>query len=184
MLSCRRSGMSCGGPDLVVPPQPGVEVGAHRRRVGDGGDPADDLAGVRADEVGGGALQRADAELGGDLGGVDTVRPTGEQQQRLVALLVRHREQQAVGDGADLATERVRGELRGVHGVGEYDDPPRSSAGGQLRAEAGDGCVLAALLTHVRNVANDCGFALDGLSEGRCTLKVFEQVFDQRLGGG
>ena len=69
---CR--GMAGGGPDLVVPAQPGVEVGAHRRRVGEGGDPADDLAGVASYEVRLGALQRPDAELGGDLGGVDAVR--------------------------------------------------------------------------------------------------------------
>ena len=58
--------------------------------------------------------------------------------------------------------------------------PPRAL---ELGAEPGDGCVLAAvrgLLAHGRNVANGCGFALDGLSEGRCTLKVFEHVFDQR----
>ena len=81
-------------------------------------------------------LRVPDAEVRCHLVGVDAVGAAGEQQQRLaVAVRARHREEQAVGDRADLAAEGVGGQLGGVHRVGEHDDPAGPAASFELGAE-------------------------------------------------
>ena len=69
-------------PDHLVALQPRVEVGPHRRGVADGGDPADHLAGVLADELRLGAAQRRSADRGLHERGVDPVRAGGQDEQR------------------------------------------------------------------------------------------------------
>ena len=66
----------------------------------------------------GGRFERREADGGRDLGGVDAVGARGEDQDRRAVGV----EEQAVGDRADLAAERLGGQCRRVHGVGENDD--------------------------------------------------------------
>ena len=72
-------------------------------------------------------VQRADADRGSHLAGVDAVGAGGEDQYRLPAGV----EQQAVGDRADLAAERLGRQRGGVDRVGEDDDaagPPAADS--------------------------------------------------------
>jgi hypothetical protein len=86
--------------------------------------------------------------VGGDLGGVHPVRAAGEDEHRAAPGV----EEQAVRDGADLAAERLGGERRGVHRVGEDDDA--AGAAGLLpgAAEAGDGGVLERGVRHAHTL--------------------------------
>ncbi len=90
---------------------------------------------------------RGDTEVGGHLGRVYPVRAAGEDEDRAAAAV----ENQAVGDGADLATEGRRGQRGGVHGFGQDDDSPGAAGGDPGGAEPRDGWVLEGL-RHVRDL--------------------------------
>jgi hypothetical protein len=59
------------------------------------------------------------------------VGPRGQDQDGLAAGI----EEQAVGDGADLAPQRRRGECRGVGAVGQDDHVTRAAAPGELASK-------------------------------------------------
>jgi hypothetical protein len=109
-------------PDPLVAGQFDVDEGADRLGVADGGDAADRVAGVLADEVRCGAAQPRDAEQPGDGDLVDAVRTAGEHQQRLGLVAVAHGEDEAVDDRADRHVEGGRGGRGGADVGGEDAD--------------------------------------------------------------
>src|SRR5581483_7378675 len=96
------------GPDLLVAGERLIDQGPNRRGMAERRHAADDLPGVRADEVGAGPRQLRYAEARGELSGVDPVRTAGEHEQRLAGGV----EDQAVGDGGDRAADLLRGGQR------------------------------------------------------------------------
>ena len=178
--------VSGGGPHHVVAAQPRVEVGRAPVPGGRTGRPrrSPGRCGART-KSGRGALQRAVRRARPPTLAVSTRwAPLVSSRSGVAVALARrrHREEQAVGDRADLAAERVGGELGGVHRVGQHDDPAGAATGLELGPEAGDGrgarrpgrSWSGAGLAHgrTRGRGTTCRSALDGLSGGRCTFEA------------
>ena len=117
------------------------------------------------------------AEVGGDLGGVDAVGAAGEDEHRLAVAsksrlfaIAPTSQPSASAASAAVCTESGSTTIRPV--------PPACC---QRRPEAGDGGVLVRVSCHGAALLVDPG--LTGGPGARCTLVSFEHVFE-RLGGG
>ena len=85
----------------------------------------------RRTKSGSARLSRVDADALGDRRRVDAVGAGGEDQDGLAVGV----EEQAVGDGADLAPQRRRGECRSVGAVGQDDHVTRAAAPGEVASK-------------------------------------------------
>lgn len=114
-----------GGPDLVVAGESHVHERLQREGVPDRRDAADRETRSAPDEVGVGAVESLDRQHVGEVRGVDPMGARGEHQQGtppVVGLAVGHREDQRVGDLADLDAELLGGLGGGPRVVGQHPD--------------------------------------------------------------
>ena len=105
-----------------------------RRRVPDGRDATDGLAGRGAHELGGGAAHAFGADDRGDLPGVDPVRAGGHHEQRR-AVGVEH---QRVGDLPDLDAQRGGRGRGGRHRIRQHLEARDPGGIGPTGGQIGD----------------------------------------------
>ena len=101
---------------------------SHRRGMADGGDAADDLAGVATHEVGFGARQGTHFDALGERLSVDAMGARGEDQDRITVRV----EEQTVGDGPDFTAQGSGRECSRVGAVGQDDHITGASAPGEF----------------------------------------------------
>src|SRR6266496_4080548 len=133
---------SRGGPYLRVWRQVVVDERAQRRGVGHRRDAADRLPGRLAHEFGRCTHEPLGAEQSRCFGRVDAVRAARQHQYRFA---LGRREDQRVGDRADLDAELLGGRDGGRRGVGEDLD---ASAGPCCREHGVDGDTAGMKLGH------------------------------------